>query len=96
MYDVKPNLIIGFHGCEADVRDALIQNPNDYKISQKPIDWLGHGLYFWEHNYDRALEWADEKKERGNTIHTSLAPTNGCKKSHSKGGSTYFSFNGCR
>jgi len=33
MYDVKPNLIIGFHGCERYVRDALLLNPNDYKIS---------------------------------------------------------------
>jgi hypothetical protein len=54
MYDVKPNLIIGFHGCEVSVRDALLKNPNEIKISQKPFDWLGHGLYFWENNYERA------------------------------------------
>ncbi|HEY9257074.1 hypothetical protein [Chitinophaga sp.] len=65
MYDVKPNLIIGFHGCDANVRDALLRNPNDYKISQNPFDWLGHGLYFWENNYDRALQWANDKKRRG-------------------------------
>lgn len=65
MYDVKSNLIIGFHGCERHVRDALLLNPHDYKISRKPFDWLGHGLYFWENNYDRALQWATEKKERG-------------------------------
>jgi len=65
MYDFKPNLIIGFHGCDRHVRDALLMNPNDYRISQKPFDWLGHGLYFWENNYDRALEWATEKKIRG-------------------------------
>ncbi|HWK04737.1 MAG TPA: hypothetical protein VNS58_13950 [Puia sp.] len=65
MYDMKPNLTIGFHGCERSVRDKLLMNPNDYRISQKPYDWLGHGLYFWENNYDRALEWATEKKNRG-------------------------------
>jgi hypothetical protein len=68
MYDVKPNLIIGFHGCERQVRDALLMSPNDYKISQKPFDWLGHGFYFWENNYDRALQWAEEKRERGKII----------------------------
>jgi hypothetical protein len=26
---------------------------------------LGHGLYFWENNYDRALDWANYKKNRG-------------------------------
>jgi len=65
MYDVKPNLIIGFHGCDADVCEALLNNPNHIKISEKPYDWLGHGMYFWENNYDRALQWANDKKERG-------------------------------
>ncbi len=65
MYDVKPNLLIGFHGCDRSIRDQLLMNPNDYRISRKPYDWLGHGLYFWENNYDRALEWATEKKLRG-------------------------------
>ena len=65
MYNVKPNLIIGFHGCEASVRDALLNNPHEIKISRKPFDWLGHGMYFWENNYERALEWAQDKKSRG-------------------------------
>nr|MDA3873858.1 hypothetical protein [Kiritimatiellia bacterium] len=30
-----------------------------------PHDWLGHGIYFWEHGYDRALKWAKMKKEVG-------------------------------
>lgn len=72
MYDVKPNLIIGFHGCEAEIRDMLLQQPNYYKISQKPFDWLGHGLYFWENNYDRALQWANEKKLRGSINHPAV------------------------
>jgi|SRR6185437_8966487 len=65
MYDVKPNLIIGFHGCEASVRDALLNNPHEIKISREPFDWLGHGMYFWENNYERALQWAQDKKRRG-------------------------------
>lgn len=65
MYDVKPNLIIGFHGCDADVCNALLNNPDHIKISEKPYDWLGHGMYFWENNYDRALQWANDKKKRG-------------------------------
>ncbi|QJB41997.1 hypothetical protein HF324_30775 [Chitinophaga oryzae] len=46
MYDVKPNLVIGFHGCEAEVRDMLLCNPDEFKMSQKPFDWLGNGFYF--------------------------------------------------
>jgi hypothetical protein len=65
MYNVKPNLIIGFHGCEAGVRDMLLNKPDEIKISKEPYDWLGHGVYFWENNYDRAFQWALDKKKRG-------------------------------
>jgi hypothetical protein len=65
MYDVKPNLILGFHGCDRQVRDRFLLNPNEYQISQEPFDWLGHGLYFWENNYERAFQWAEEKKKKG-------------------------------
>jgi hypothetical protein len=30
-----------------------------------PYDWLGHGVYFWENNYERAFQWAKDKEKRG-------------------------------
>ncbi|WP_153800958.1 hypothetical protein [Foetidibacter luteolus] len=65
MYDVKPNLVIGFHGCDLSVRNALVNNPDEVRTSKQPYDWLGHGMYFWENNYERALHWATEKSKRG-------------------------------
>jgi len=65
MYDVKPGLVIGFHGCELGTRDTILNNPDAIKMGKKPYDWLGHGMYFWENNYDRALQWAKDKKKRG-------------------------------
>ncbi len=65
MYSNRSNLIIGFHGCDKDVCDNLLNQPNNIKKSEKPYDWLGHGIYFWENNYDRALQWAEEKQKRG-------------------------------
>ncbi len=65
MYDVKPNLVIGFHGCERTIRDQLLNEPNDIVVSKQPYDWLGHGMYFWENNYTRALQWAEDKMKRG-------------------------------
>ncbi|WP_127130964.1 hypothetical protein [Pseudoflavitalea rhizosphaerae] len=67
MYDFKSNLVLGFHGCEAAVRDELLMYPDRVKISKQPFDWLGHGLYFWENNYERAWQWALSKQAR-NTI----------------------------
>jgi hypothetical protein len=40
-------------------------NPNHFKTSRKSFDWLGRGFYFWENNYERALQWAIDKKIRG-------------------------------
>ena len=72
MYDVKPNLVIGFHGCDASVRDLLLKEPNRIVISREPYDWLGHGLYFWENNFERALQWAEDKKRRGKIINPAV------------------------
>lgn len=65
MYDVKPSLIIGFHGCDADVCKEILNNPDNIRITKNPYDWLGHGMYFWENNYERAWQWAADKKRRG-------------------------------
>lgn len=65
MYDIRPNLVIGFHGCDIRVRDKLLNHPDEIVISQRPYDWLGHGMYFWENNYVRAMQWAEDKKQRG-------------------------------
>lgn len=72
MYRERPNLTIGFHGCDLSVRDNLVQNPNQVKKSQEKFDWLGHGFYIWENNYERALKWAKEKKERGSLTNPSV------------------------
>lgn len=65
MYDVRPNTIIGFHGCDLSVRNKLISDPDTIELSNKPYDWLGNGFYFWENNYTRAQQWADEKVAKG-------------------------------
>jgi hypothetical protein len=65
MYDVRPHLVIGFHGCDADIQSKLLNNPNEIEISRKPYDWLGNGMYFWENNQARAMEWAEQKASRG-------------------------------
>lgn len=65
MYSSRSNILIGFHGCDESARDELLTKPKKVKISEKPFDWLGHGFYVWENNYQRALEWAKDKQKRG-------------------------------
>lgn len=58
MYSKLPNLVLGFHGCDKEVFDRVINKGETLKKSENSYDWLGHGIYFWEHNYQRALDWA--------------------------------------
>ena len=58
MYSSKPGLLIGFHGCEQSVRDDIVSGKANMKPSTNSHDWLGEGFYFWENNYERALDFA--------------------------------------
>lgn len=64
MYSSRPNLMLGFHGCDEAIRNQLVLHPNSVKKSEEAYDWLGHGFYVWENNYARALKWAKDKKAR--------------------------------
>jgi len=35
---------------------------SEFKLSDKPWDWLGNGAYFWEADVVRAYEWAQERR----------------------------------
>lgn len=56
------NLVIGYHGCEKSVAADVICNRTSLAPSQNAYDWLGSGIYFWENDPTRALEFAAEVK----------------------------------
>ena len=60
MYRAKPGLVMGFHRCDISVRTAVVLNEAKLLPSQNDYDWLGHGIYFWENNRLRALQFAQE------------------------------------
>ena len=66
MYPSKFGFIIGFHGCDKAVRDAIVLGEKSLNASNNSYDWLGGGMYFWENNRKRALDFAIELK--GKTI----------------------------
>ena len=37
----------------------------ELKRSENPYDWLGNGIYFWENDEQRALEWAQDLARSG-------------------------------
>lgn len=65
MYSKLPNLILGFHGCDKTVCDKILNRNYLLTASENDYDWLGNGIYFWENNPSRALEYALELKKRG-------------------------------
>jgi len=65
MYSKLPNLTIGFHGCDISTYERILYQNKPLRASTNPYDWLGHGIYFWENNYQRALKWAEEQVKRG-------------------------------
>ena len=69
LYSRRSNLIIGFHGCDESVVRKVV-NGEEYLIpSTNDYDWLGNGIYFWENNEARALQWATElSKRKGSSI----------------------------
>ncbi|HSZ86204.1 MAG TPA: hypothetical protein VK787_09250 [Puia sp.] len=63
MYPAKPGLIIGFHGCDKKVRDEIINSQSMLRYSKNDYDWLGNGMYFWENNAHRAMQFATDQKK---------------------------------
>ena len=63
MYTTLPAFVLGFHGCDKAVADAVICGRDELRASENDYDWLGHGIYFWENDPTRALEYALLVKE---------------------------------
>lgn len=68
MYSRRSGLIIGFHGCDKTVQEGIVSGSiKDLIPKNNPWDWLGHGVYFWENNQDRALHFAQEQSKLKNS-----------------------------
>lgn len=66
MYSKLPNLVLAFHGCSKETFEHVIVKRQGLAKSENKYDWLGNGIYFWEHSYQSALEWA-ESHHKGQT-----------------------------
>src|SRR6266487_4730663 len=54
-------IVIGYHGCDAAVAARVLVGSVQLNLSRNAYDWLGEGIYFWEHGAQRAREWAIEQ-----------------------------------
>jgi hypothetical protein len=58
VHRLSSSFILGYHGCQRAVGERLIAG-EPFTPSDNDYDWLGPGIYFWESNPRRALEWAE-------------------------------------
>ena len=54
----QPFQITGFHSCEREIGLNILNGKYGLKQSENQWDWFGSGVYFWEQNPSRALEYA--------------------------------------
>lgn len=56
---MQHNVVFGYHGCSRTLADSILTGAESHLLpSDSKAEWLGRGVYFWENNYQRAMEWA--------------------------------------
>lgn len=58
-------MVIAYHGCDASVVEDVLTKQGTLKPSENRYDWLGKGIYFWEHGPQRAWAWANRRARNG-------------------------------
>lgn len=59
------SFVLGYHGCEKTVGEAILAGERDLERSENDYDWLGPGVYFGEADPKRGLAWAEQQVSRG-------------------------------
>jgi hypothetical protein len=57
LHRLSSTFILGYHGCDREVGEHFVAG-DPFLISENEYDWLGSGVYFWEANPRRGLEFA--------------------------------------
>jgi hypothetical protein len=73
MYSTLPSFALGFHGCDESIGLKILAGNDRLKPSKNTYDWLGYGIYFWENNPQRALEFAEELKKKPQKGHQKIS-----------------------
>jgi len=50
----------------------VVNCQDELKPSHNKYEWLGFGIYFWENDVSRALEWAQHIKENPHIYHQQI------------------------
>lgn len=65
LYQGQTAFVLGFHGTERALVEDLVSGKADHLEKSAGLhEWLGHGIYFWENDPQRGLEWAEDGNAR--------------------------------
>jgi hypothetical protein len=56
--------VIGYHGTSREIAEQLVLGRCQFEPSRNEGDWLGHGVYFWEHAPKQAWCWVNDRNRR--------------------------------
>jgi len=65
VYKHYPSIVFGFHACEKETAEKLINDGQRLSPSDNDYDWLGSGMYFWKNSVHRARKFGEELISRG-------------------------------
>jgi hypothetical protein len=63
MHRLSTSFVLGYHGCREAVAEKLLAG-DAFTPSDNAYDWLGPGVYFWESDPARGLDFIREKARR--------------------------------
>ena len=55
---IPSGLVVAYHGCDIKVAEQAACGHLKLQPSVNAYDWLGHGIYGWQSDPQRAWEWA--------------------------------------
>jgi hypothetical protein len=63
LHRLSSSFVLGYHGCDRAVAEKILTGI-PFDASDNDYDWIGSGVYFWEANPLRGLEFAHEIQVR--------------------------------
>ena len=68
MSRLATSFVLGYHGCEIEIAQKVVNRELSLSPSDTSYDWVGPGIYFWEADPLRAWEWAKQRSaDNGDT-----------------------------
>ena len=63
-FDDYHRTVVGYHGTGLRAALCIVNRIEGFRWSRRDFDWLGHGIYFWEHAPEQALKFAEIRQRQ--------------------------------